>query len=202
MEDVIKIFDPEGIKNGQYRKVYPELRSIPEFETLKDDELKIVWYYSNITSELVHLYKDTTERMGQSAMKVLQDNEKAKKFTTEFCDGVLYNNEDIVNAIERMKKVSPNIRLDAYKMLDKIFNDYNTMMDVPITDYKKVDGSLDYNAYVSVRQKIQAQLQKLVEQIELGFGLNKSAKERIGQDHIVNFLKTKQNAGNNITDLD
>ena len=193
---MIRIFNAENISVGQYRKAYPELDTMIEFEPLREDELMVVWWFANETSPLVEI-EDIGERIKLAAAKVYNDTDIAESFAKNYIEGVLTNQDIIDEAIERMKQVNPAARARAYGMVEKMFSQYEEALDKDMSEFKKADGSLDSAAFVRVRQIIRSELPKLVEQIETGFGThkNKEVKDRAGHQNIDSFLKNKEASG-------
>jgi hypothetical protein len=199
--NIMKIFNPEGIEIGKYRKAYPELDSITEFEQLKEDELMIAWWFACESSPLK---SEGQDRMNESAYKVYKDNEIAIAYAQDFVDGTLPNQELMLEAIDRMYKMSPSAREKANGMVCNMFDQYEVLLQKPLTYFTKADGTLDSAAYSRVRQIIRSELPKLIEQIEMGFGThkNKEIKEREGHQNIDTFLKNKESGGVNHDNLD
>ena len=197
-----KIFDAEGIELGKYRKSYPELLTFEEFEPLKDDELAVCWWYACPSSPILNM--EDGQRMFQAAAEVWKSNEIAWAYSEEFMENRLPNQEQMLEAIERMKTINPTVREKAYGMVNKMFEQFEQLLDRDITQYKKADGTIDSNSYVAVRQRIQAQLPKLIEQMEAGFGTHKfkEMKERAGQQNIDEFLKKKETRKTDPSKLD
>ena len=202
MSDNLLIYNPEGISIGEYRNKYPELKTIPEFQPLADFELIIVWYFSNPTSFYVYKYQNRNERMKAIVKEVYDDKEKGASFLNRFQMRTLNNQEDWDLAILRMGKIIPDARVKAREMTETIFNDYQMLLQLPLSEFTtgdKIDkdgntfkGKTDYNQYLAVRKTVIGNLPELIEKVECGFGINKVGEMTTeGQSIIEEFHKNK-----------
>ena len=136
------IFDPRGIPIGKYRKSYPELETVPEFEPLKEDELRVAWWFSCQSSPIIDMPDE--ERMCKAAYEVWNDTEIAEAYSKSFTEQGLPTQELILEAIDKMGTFSPAARERANSMNLKIFDQYEDTLDEPKKNYKKADGTIDH----------------------------------------------------------
>ena len=162
----ILIFSPEKINIGEYRDKYPELKTIKEFQPLSNFELVFIWYYCNPTSYYVYQYTNEVERAKAICDKMYEKKESGDLFYEKFVNRTLMNQEDWDSAIERMSRVRPEARRDAKTMLDKIFKDYQDLLDLKLSAFEKKDGSTDYNQYLSIRKTITKDMEEIIEKVE------------------------------------
>ncbi len=193
------VFDPEGVSPHNYRKEYPDLRNIPEFEKLTDVELITVWYFSNPTSPLVEKFRDIQRRMEESHYKATGNysRERSHKYAVDYTGGNLQNNDVLKEAIDRMGKVNLSIRLQANDIVSKIMEDFYTVVNTPLTDFKKADDQIDFNAYVASRKNVAANLDAIIQKVESGFGTKKVSdkKTSVGTNITTTYLKNKLDVG-------
>jgi len=198
----VSIFSPEGISPMLYRREYPDLLAIKEFDPLNDYELIMIWHYANPTSPLVYSIRDREKRMAQAYRLTNPEvtEEKATSFAYEFVNGSLVNAEVLRDAAERMSRISPDVRRQADKMVNSILSDYMEILDKDITEFVKgPDHDIDFTAYTMTRQRIVAHLDLLIQKVETGFGTKKaSEKKLVGEKISEKYLKQKANAGNSL----
>jgi len=197
----VSIFSPEGITPMLYRREYPDLLAIREFEPLNDYELIMIWHYANPTSPLVYSIRDKEKRMAQAYRLTNPEvtEEKSAAFAYEFVNGSLVNAEILRDAAERMSRISPDVRRQADKMVNRILSDYMGLLDRDLDEFVKGDGDTDFTAYTMTRQRIVAHLDLLIQKVETGFGTKKaSEKKLVGEKIPEKYLKQKANAGNSL----
>jgi hypothetical protein len=108
-KEALTIFNPEGISSQNYRKEYPDLYNIDEFNDINDTELITIWYYANPTSPYIQKIRDKQQRMAKSHFKATNSysQERSDHYAEEFIAGTLTNHDKIKVAIERMSKINP-----------------------------------------------------------------------------------------------
>lgn len=191
-DEVIIVFNPEGVLPDDYRKRYPELETIAEFKSIKTRELIFVWYYSNPTSYLLYQFPEKKERVLQSATKAFGTPANAMTFSESFINRKLPNQSKIEEAIRRMEKILPTVRFQAMEMVNKCFDDLRDLLEKPLTDFTKSDGSVDINSYMAVRKSVLKELEDMVRIREIGFGISSKEDVKIdGQSIIERYLKDK-----------
>lgn len=201
-DEIIRIFCPVGVSSMNYRKEYPDLVAIPEFTPLNDNELIMIWHYSNPTSPIVYLVKSKQERMIRAYLLAIpgSDPTVATKYSTDFINGVLSNSDDLRAAADRMSRIYPSIRDQASNMVNKMLRDYMDLLEKDLDEFKKVDGETDFSAYTLTRKRIFDHLDSLIQKAESGFGTKKMSDRRsaLGEKISEKYLKQKANAGKNI----
>lgn len=192
--DMIFVFSPMDIEPKDYRKTYPELNSIPEFEDIPNIDLVFIWYLENPTSPLFWKFKQKSHRI-QKAIEKVYDNTLDKKKKNDLLNQ--HFSPQWRQAMERMRQFGVDERYKAKKMIQKIFKDFEDVLSKPMNDFIKHDGTIDTKAYVSIRSEITDMLPDLIKKVELGFAVKvqgeQEEKEQMGQKYIENFLKEKRN---------
>ena len=199
--DFITIFNPDGISSQNYRKEYPDLYNIPEFEDINDVELITVWYFANPTSPLVESVKDKRLRMQKSHFKATDgySAERSDHYAEDYINGALPNHDKIKSAIDRMSAMNPHVRTQASRMVEKMLSDFMDILQKDITEFKKgADGDIDFNAYILVRKRVMENLDVIIQKSESGFGTKKVSDKRtsVGENITELYLKKKANVGN------
>ena len=192
--DVITIFDPNGIKPENYKKTYPELATIPEFDDIRSIDLIFVWYIANPTSYLYWNYPDSMKGRVKEAIKVVFGNDPPKEYVNQWLE--LKFSPKLNQAIERMRKFRPDVRQEARDMVDNVFKDFQEVLNMKMTSFVKANGEIDPTAYVSSRKAILKELPEIIKVREMGFGVNstndKKKDEEIGQRIIQRYHLQKR----------
>ena len=175
MKDV-KIFDPSGIRAAEYRSRYPELKRIKEFEPLGASELIFVWYYANLTSNIIDI-KNDMERVTKAL--------ELSRFTPTKAE-----RNDIINldfpeklalAIDRMRRMEPDARFKARRMIEMIISNYENMCNRDHYKEKDEDGNftgdVDITKYVNATTKIAQELPNMIAKLEEGFGVSSRSND-------------------------
>jgi len=169
-----KIFDPYKVRPEDYRSHYPELKRIPEFETLSATELIFVWYYANPTSDIIDI-KNDMERVVKALHLSNFTPSKASK------DDILVLKfpEKFAVAIERMSRFEPDARMQGRIMIETILKNYTNLCN--IDDYKDEDNNVDRKKYVDTTKIIAVELPSLISKLEEGFGVTTRGEDEIEQ---------------------
>jgi hypothetical protein len=174
----VTIFDPRGIKPEDYRHRYPELERTEEFERLTPKQLIFVWWYANATSDLVLYEPDDYVRVGAALAKsgyIPTKNEKEAILDLRF-------SPDLAVAIKKMSTFDPGARFAAFKMVKKIFDQYQKIVDQGTDSFKTkstkgtgentvVTEEVDTTKYVNTTTKIAEELPGLLAKLEEGFAV-------------------------------
>ena len=183
------IFDPRLCDIRYYKTTYPELGDIPEFSKMGNKELALAWYYSCKSSPLSRI-KDNRDRIvwaikevyaGDLESDIIEETKEYQKFYVNQTD-------QFKKASEYMGSFDPNARERAKSMADKIFDDYEKILNEPVESFKS-DKEIDYKKYLDVRKVISNELDDLVKIKERGYGVlsEKKIKLRTGQEYITDF---------------
>lgn len=192
MQEVIKIFNPEGVEISNYRDAYPDLSTIAEFNNINNDLLVFVWWYANPQSEFIRLPQE--DRLKQSAYKVWKTKEEAHNFLRQYMDCVHKDLDSINIAIERMSRIRYDARFKAAQMVNRIFDDYTELLNKKANEFTKANGEVDYNGYFSIRKNILSALDDVISKVENGFG-SKQKDENVldGQELMEAYHGSKMN---------
>ena len=180
-----------GPKDGEsLKKSYPELLGYSEFKELSSDDLLFAWYVGNPTSPLAES-KSATIKYSTAASICFKDNAFKKKTYAD-----MNIPESVKVAIDRMKRISPEVRILSKRMVHKMFENFQKMVDVNVSDFvitdKEGNTTPDMTAkkqYIDYCTKISEALPGLIKQIEEGFGVEnakedkKSGKKAIDKFH-------------------
>ena len=185
----IKLFDPEGIKAVDYKSVYPELNTTPEFESLSGNVLMFVWYFANKTSPI---YSMSPEKRVEEAIKMagwkMPPEQKDKILKLVFGEVLDY-------AIKKMESYEPGARFLGMETMKKIFLQYTKIVDDGPEGFKKEEGYgeekttvIDHPGYVNVSSKIATIMPGLIQNLEDGFGITVVGNSE--DEEGTNFLRT------------
>lgn len=141
------------------------MKRIREFEALGATELMFVWHYANPTSDLMAIENDmdrvikALELSNFTPTKVVKDDILRLVFS-----------ENMAVAIDRMRRMEPDARLMARKMISSILKNYKNLCDP--TSYQDEDGNMDTTKYVNSTTKIAQELPNMIAKLEEGFGVS------------------------------
>ena len=178
-----KLFDPESIEGKRSMKqAYPELARIPEFDELRDEELRFVWYLANPTSPVnTRVNRTSLPEKVETALEKSQYN-VSKIVLSSYEKGMF--GDKLQAAIERMKKMEVGVREKAHDIIDKIFEQYYKIAK------EGIRGG-DVDSYINSTKVIIKELPNLIKVKEEGFGVKQETKrnnESKGQPDIKNYL--------------
>jgi hypothetical protein len=185
----IRIFDPSGIKAEDYRHRYPALEREPCFDNLSAKALIFVWHYANQSSPLVLYTHDDYERV-QEALK--RSGFNPSKTERERILSLQWDSQMAI-AIRKMSEFDPGARFYAYRMIKKIYDQYQEIIDLGPKAFisKETTGKgedavtieqVDYKRYVDVSAKIADELPGLLTKLEEGFAIVNISGEEIKED--------------------
>lgn len=169
------MFSPIGIKENYYKETYPELKKIKEFDVIKDNYLRFVWWIANTTSPLVNKYEEISERIPYAIDSVWGD--KLKKLDKE---NLLKGNFEatLETAIYKMSELDISARDKSKTMVDKIFDQFEEIVSNGYDEFKDKDDVVNYASYVSTMNKITEALPNLIDLKEKGFGIKNKTNVR------------------------
>jgi hypothetical protein len=171
------LFGPQS--GGILKKTYPELAENKKFKSLLSDEMLFVWYYANQSSPIDPELPDAI-RSRTAASRCIKDPDKKERFIN------MDFPEAVKEAIEEMKKYSPETRAVAKRIIQASFANLQRLAAVNIDDFNYVDANgeerVDHAArkqYSDTVAKISETLPSLISQMEHGFGITdtKTGKE-------------------------
>lgn len=198
----VTVFKP--VKGKPMIEAYPELGKYDEFKNIPDTYIRYAWYFGNRSSPFYNEnshYRKTTLCFKQAFGKLTQGNTGIAKR--------LHENdvpEEIINAIERMRKFNPSIRDKALSLQEKIFEHYETIVD-KFQEYIEADAEANEsdNAeegkkgkrlsigatkdYVELTAKINKELPSLILNLEEGFGVKRGKDELHAEDEFVDEIE-------------
>lgn len=169
------MFSPIGIKENYYKETYPELKKIKEFDVIKDNYLRFVWWVANTTSPLVVKHDEISERIPYAIDYVWGD--KLKKVEKE---NLLKGNFEatLETAIYKMSELDISARDKSKTMVDKIFDQFEEIVTKGYEEFRDKDEVVNYASYVSTMNKITEALPNLIDLKEKGFGIKNKTNVR------------------------
>jgi len=189
MEKEFTIFDPRKI-SGSYFNTYPELKRIPEFENLKENEIKLVWYYANPTSPYAEI-TDDKDRMKKSCSEVFKLNPDNR---IPYLKGDIPSNVSM--AISRMARMLPTHRNRAKEIIEKTFSELEGVAKLGIEGFRTSTGDIDYSKYVTTMASVRKELPELLKILEEGFSVkmknDKQKTELDGQAMTKEFMNQQK----------
>lgn len=185
------LFGPRNKKS--LKKLYPEIDNDLNFKGVENSDLLFAWYMGIPNSPIDHDL-DHRMRLRSAANHCFPDGDKKVAYASgEFSD-------EVKVAIERFKLYSPEGRAASKNILQKIYHNFEKMVDVDMdTDFVVIKTigkgedreeikEIDWTAkkqYVDSAVKIAESLPALLKQIEEGFGItDKKSDEGSGTKSI------------------
>lgn len=184
---------------------YPELVDEPKFKAIAGDELLFAWYVGCKSSPIDPDWSDNVRyrTAASKAFTRVDSKDKREKY------GAGEIPDEVKQAIEKWRSMSPDARLMAKRMVQTIFHNFQKLLDVNLeTDFSIVKTigkgedkteviEVDWTAkkqYIDSAAKISDTLQSLVDQLEKGFGITevKKGEEKIGSKPIDKFHQSKK----------
>lgn len=152
------IFAPKG-KN--MFTSYPELKDIPEFKAIGNEDMKFVWMIGNRSSSMFIEELANTSNFGR--LKIAVEKAFGKNI-----DPQIYRNYttgafsiEVKMAYEKMKTYDPAIRIRSTMMIDKVF-----------ARWEGIAGKrMDDKEYIDITSKIIDKLPDLIKLKESRFGV-------------------------------
>ena len=170
----VTLFQPSS---KEMRLEYPELANIDEFKMLTDKQLKFVWWFANPTSPLVDdssISKEANERKRVALALIKSKLQGDLSLPDQEAYAKLHIPEQVRIAIHKMQSFVPSIRMHGKIMQEKIFENYNRIVnvDVPIgatNDQKK--------EYIDIAKIVSAEVPKLIGEIEDAYGIKMKRRD-------------------------
>lgn len=154
---------------------YPELRLVPEFKPLSNDDMLFVWYYAcessphfRITKDRIRVEKALEDSYFRNGKKHLMQTDKERYLTCMFP-------EKIRLAIEAMSQYKVGPRVRAKMLLEKGFENIEHILNIDASDekhFKNKDGEVDFTkkkAFMDTLAKATDLMPSLISQLEKGF---------------------------------
>jgi len=185
----IRTFDPTNIKAEDYRHRYPELERESCFDGLSARALIFIWHYANKSSDLFIYEQDDYIRVAEALKRSGFNPGKTEK---ERLLSLQFDSQTAL-AIQKMNSYDTNARFKSYCMVKKIFDQYQTIVDLGPNAFKesttKGEGEkavtteeVDYKKYVDISAKIANELPELLVKLEEGFAVVNVLGEAVGED--------------------
>ena len=168
-ELVLSLFEPT---ERDMKLDYPELADIEEFKDLTPRDVKFCWYVGNRTSPLATL--KPAIRVSQAYKTSYEGYNRDKEVQAQLKKGEIPNN--FKDAITRMSKFVPTVRLRAKLDTEYIFEAMQSLIFVSPEDRSEMTGE-DKKDYQMLLSKISKDLPALIEKIEYGYGIKVVYKE-------------------------
>lgn len=159
----IKLFEPT---NKDLRIEYPELMDIDEFRDLTPRELNFVWYFANRTSP--YSKEKNKKKKVELSIKQGYGEGATHKIRVDFVAGKFP--EKVRNAIGRMERFNPSVRMKAKQSVEKIFERLRQLVDISREELNEMDLS-EKSSYTNLAIKVSENLPKIVGQLEQSFGI-------------------------------
>jgi hypothetical protein len=196
--ELVCVFSAMGIEPAKYKQTYPELSTISEFEDISSKILCFMWWAYNPTSPIYIMKTGTTGDNSReaAAIKEVFGDDIAPEYKKKLIEKDFNQKERI--AIERMGKFKWDARYRAKQMADKIFDDYENLLNKPINDpiFLDAKGQVDVSNYLKIRNDINKQLEDIIKTKELGFGVTSTKEEKkqkeIGDKFATEYLRSKK----------
>lgn len=158
-EESFFIFAPKG-KN--MFTAYPELKEVPEFKAISNEDMKFVWMIGNRTSSMFIEDLSNTSNFGR--LKIAVEKAYGKqvdpKIYRDYTTGAF--SIEVKMAYEYMKTYDPAIRIRSTMMIDKIFARWESIAG------KKMDDQ----EYINITSKVIDKLPDLIKLKESRFGVS------------------------------
>lgn len=186
-----------GPRNGKsLTRLYPEIASEPKFKGIASDDLLFSWYIGCQSSPIDPDWSDTIRQQTAAAYAIKEEVKKKR-----YASGDIP--EKVKEAIEVMKKYSPDARMKAKRMVQTIFHKWEQLVNVDvekdflITKRDKEGNEIietDWTGrkqYIDSTAKMSDSMPGLIAQIESGFGIEEKEKEQ-GKKIIDKFHQEKR----------
>lgn len=161
----------------EMRLEYPELASIEEFKMLTDKQLKFVWWFANPTSPLVDdtsISKEANERKRIALALIKSKLKDDLTIPDQEAYTQMYIPEQVRIAIHRMQAFTPSIRMHGKIMQEKIFENYNNIINTVIPSNASADQKKEY---VDLAKVISTEIPKLIGEIEDAYGIKMKKRD-------------------------
>lgn len=163
------IFKPS---NKDMMAEYPELREYPEFYTIRNLELRFVWYYSCKSSPYIK-YSERERAivsLKESQLEpTLDEKQRVNYLNSQFPD-------NIVAAINKMRTFLPNIRSRAKAITNTMLDNIEKMVEVSEEQFAEFDVS-EKTKYAALVKNVTEFLPDIVKRVEDGYAVKEIIKE-------------------------
>ena len=176
------LFGP--ISGKSLKREYPELAANKMFDSLSADELLFAWYMGNKSSPIDVAWPDSM-RAKQAAWQCFpKGNTKRNQYASMDIP------VSVKEAIEEMRKYSPEARLMALKMYQEMFHKLQTTIKTDVTELDLTEK----RQYVEMCAKASDTIPIILKYIEDGFGVKETKKksEESGSKPIDEFHQQKK----------
>lgn len=181
----ISLFEPKG---KDMKTEYPELATIEEFVVLRDAQLRFVWFFACMSSDIINLDKKERVKIALDKSKhgvTLQSAEKQEYLNLRFPP-------EMASAIKRMELFQPNLRARTKDMRMMMFENLEEMITLPAIENKtrkEVIAMMDITErknYASLVKETTTVIEELIPQIEQSGVVKKkqSTKEKTGPTYM------------------
>jgi hypothetical protein len=201
------IVNGKPLKMIQYVEKYPELKEREDTRDLSGVELIWCWYYGSKESIFVKQLTEKKERAAAVTQYVFDKNYEVhyeEKSKQNLSLGIVPPNW--YKAIEFFRNINTDMRIQAKNMVEKIYNQYNDIIDNGVDGFTKGDtvtkdgelikGEIDYGKYVTTTKMIMERMPELISTIEKGYGTSLSINTDKGQaeelDIYESYIKSKR----------
>jgi len=167
-----KIFEPT---KKEMKVQYPELSEMEEFASMTDKDIRFVWYYACQSSDISKI-PDKQSRMKMALKSAYGDD--WFKFNTAQKIAAWEFPEYITIAINRMAKFSPEARGRGKAMIERLFDNYERIVDVDPELFETWSPS-ERKSFVQLGVEMSDALPKVIQQLERGFAV--SSKKADGE---------------------
>lgn len=176
------------------KKMFPELAEEPLFKDIPNEDLLFAWYLGSKSSPIDPSWTDEI-RFKQAAISAFQFNkEKRDNYSAKIVP------ENVMIAVEKMGKYSPNTRLLAARTMQNHLHNILKMSQVDVEkDFLYVDKEgnelIDWtarNQYVTSVKTTNEIMPSLIKQLEDGFGIEKKKSEEVGTKAIDKYHQNKK----------
>ena len=151
---------------------YPELASLEEFVGLSEEDLRFVWYASNVTSPIYKRYYSNRKKLIEKSMVEAYGKNIRTKESIKFASFMNFSFPAKIRiAMDKMQSFRVTARIKAQDAIDKSFdNILSIAKDAPSNE----STISDRKAYTSTVAEISKILPIILKQVEEGFGIRRS----------------------------
>ena len=152
--------------NKDLRVEYPELSEVSEFASLSKQEMVFVWWYACRSSKYINIEDEVLR-----TKKALERTYGKGKIPKEVYDKYMSQNfpEKVVDAINRIKQYSPEVRTKAKMLADDAFSKWEKLLDVAPEDLVELE---DKKKFADLYVLIMKNQPFIVAELEKGYGVS------------------------------
>lgn len=152
------LFAPDGSR--PLTESYPELNEVPIFRKIGVKDLKFVWYYTILYNHITPERERVLMSISESYGIAISDEEKNRLVGGNW-------NSDMREAVDKMASYNLSPRLKIKKMVEQIFNEYQTILNKGSSDEVE-----ENQKYVALTKNIVDIAPQMLKSIETNLGVS------------------------------